>query len=346
MRQTNEWLATSQAVATSFTSSAIDLTHGIFWAAIADITNTTPSPVTFVSGVQEVDTFTLASKAGTGDGDYLVQKDTNGLSWAVALDTTGAAANTPTGAVWTAIPSGRKVYTDISGTSTAASVATAVKAAFNALSGFTAVVTASDAGADGTLVDTAVAPGVVGAPSVHNKNDSGAGSASVVVSITGTVTKVSPSADTVTVTAHGFLTGTKVQLTTTGTLPAGLATSTNYYLIAVDANTLAFATSQANALAGTKINITDYGIGTATITGQAVAGTIKIQKACDLFPSMGEPLGSPTWTDLTGSSQSIPSLPGTLDFGDSDYGYCQLRAVVTVTSGQITVTIKFNGKGA
>lgn len=57
-----------------------------------------------------------------------------------------------------------------------------------------------------------------------------------------------------------------VRLTTTGTLPAGLATATDYYLVWVDANTVAFATTAANAGAGTKIAISGSGSGTIKIT--------------------------------------------------------------------------------
>lgn len=65
-----------------------------------------------------------------------------------------------------------------------------------------------------------------------------------------------------------------VQFTTTGTLPAGLSLSTNYFLIYVSDTTFKVATSVANALAGTAINITDAGTGTHTVTSVAV-GTIK-----------------------------------------------------------------------
>lgn len=63
-----------------------------------------------------------------------------------------------------------------------------------------------------------------------------------------------------------ILTGTRVRLTTTTTLPAGLATGTDYYVIRVDNDTFKLATSYANAIAGTQINITDAGTGTHTIT--------------------------------------------------------------------------------
>lgn len=63
-----------------------------------------------------------------------------------------------------------------------------------------------------------------------------------------------------------ILTGTRVRLTTTTTLPAGLATATDYYVIKVSDSTFKLATSYANAVAGTAINITDAGTGTHTVT--------------------------------------------------------------------------------
>lgn len=58
------------------------------------------------------------------------------------------------------------------------------------------------------------------------------------------------------------LTGTRMRLTTTTTLPAGLATATDYYYIKVTDSTFKLATSYANAIAGTAIDITDAGTGT------------------------------------------------------------------------------------
>lgn len=63
-----------------------------------------------------------------------------------------------------------------------------------------------------------------------------------------------------------ILTGTRVRLTTTTTLPAGLATATDYYVIRLSDTTFKLATSYANAIAGTAINITSTGTGTHTIT--------------------------------------------------------------------------------
>jgi hypothetical protein len=56
-----------------------------------------------------------------------------------------------------------------------------------------------------------------------------------------------------------------IQVSTTTTLPAGLAAATNYFVIKVSDTTFQLATSYANAVAGTAINITDAGTGTHTI---------------------------------------------------------------------------------
>lgn len=75
---------------------------------------------------------------------------------------------------------------------------------------------------------------------------------------------VNTSTEEITVTKD-YKTGTRVQFTTTTTLPAGLSLSTNYYVIRVSATVIKVATSRANAFAGTAINLTSQGTGTHTI---------------------------------------------------------------------------------
>lgn len=69
-----------------------------------------------------------------------------------------------------------------------------------------------------------------------------------------------------------------IQLTTTNTLPAGLSTGTTYYMIltgGLGAGTYKLATTLANALSATAINITDAGTGVQSISNVAVPmGTI------------------------------------------------------------------------
>lgn len=85
--------------------------------------------------------------------------------------------------------------------------------------------------------------------------------------------------DTFTVASNTdrWVTGMGVRLSTTDTLPAPLAAATNYWVIRDSATTIKFATSYANAIALTAIDLTTDGIGTHTIlntintTGYAAA---------------------------------------------------------------------------
>jgi len=77
-------------------------------------------------------------------------------------------------------------------------------------------------------------------------------------------------AESLTLTAHGLLTGDgPVQFTTTGGLPGGLAVATDYWVIKVDVDKISVATSLANALAGTKVNLTSAGTGVNTLVDTA-----------------------------------------------------------------------------
>jgi hypothetical protein len=84
----------------------------------------------------------------------------------------------------------------------------------------------------------------------------------------------------VTSTAHGFATGRKIALTGAG-LPTGL-TATNYWMIAVDADTLKFAASLVDANAGTAIDLTAIGSGTSTMTPAGLTSClVKLQESND-----------------------------------------------------------------
>lgn len=77
---------------------------------------------------------------------------------------------------------------------------------------------------------------------------------------------VDANAETITVTAHGFETGVKVRFSTSGTIVEDLNTTDDFYVIVVDANTLKFATTYANAIAGTPVvDLKGSMTGTATI---------------------------------------------------------------------------------
>jgi hypothetical protein len=307
--------------------------------AMAVILNSTPSAKTFLAGVKEVDTLTLASLAGTTSKDYVVVTDTNGLTWAIYADKTGS-DTAPTGAAYVAVNASRKNKADISGATTAAQVAALFKTAFEALTGFTSVVTITDP-TDGTLLFTHTARGPVTNPVPHNATDSGAGSISVTESTPGVASKVDVTANTISISAHGLPTGLKGQGSSTGTLPGGLSTSTDYYVIVVDANTIKLATSYANALAGTAIDILDQGTNavTHTFTPTSIAGgTIKPQGSLDgtNYADIKSPEGASLSQNITATGNFL------LNFANPGYNY--FRLAYGLTAGYLETTTTVQGK--
>jgi len=91
--------------------------------------------------------------------------------------------------------------------------------------------------------------------------------ATTLIGATKAISAPNTTTDAMTATAHGKLTGFgPVRLANSGgALPTGLSAATDYWLIVVDANTVKFASSQANALAGTAVDITAAGSGTHTM---------------------------------------------------------------------------------
>lgn len=227
---------------------------------------------TALTGVSAVQTATFAAKASTTAGDHIVITDTNGNKWGISLNVAGTDP-APTGAVWAAIPAGRKVHVDISGGTTGADVAALVETAFDALTGVTAVITTADTSAD--LAFTHVYRAPVAAMVSYNADESSTGSTSVAETVAGVQTAVDITANSIAITGHGWNTGRSVALTiSSGSLPAGLS-ATTYYVIRVNDNSLKLASSLANAEAGTAVDITDYGTAgqTMTLTPNAPVGS-------------------------------------------------------------------------
>lgn len=91
-----------------------------------------------------------------------------------------------------------------------------------------------------------------------------------------------------------ILTGTRVRCSTTTTLPAGLSPATDYYFIKVSDTTYKLATSYANAIAGSAINITDAGTGTHTLNWLLPRYTNGAGVQAIMFNSNATPLGAAT----------------------------------------------------
>tara|TARA_Y100001973_G_C5170830_1_gene318961 strand:- start:82 stop:1311 length:1230 start_codon:yes stop_codon:yes gene_type:complete len=85
---------------------------------------------------------------------------------------------------------------------------------------------------------------------------------------------VSTSDNTITITGHNILTGTKFTYQDgSGTALAGLTDNTAYYAIKVDNDTIKLATSLNNANAGTAINLTGTGNNAQTLEGDTATAT-------------------------------------------------------------------------
>lgn len=161
-------------------------------------------------------------------------------------------------------PGGTGVQVNLSWGMTGAQVASAVAGAFDPLAQLNASSTSSTttitnvyAGAAGSTIGTVTGLGRT-------------------VTKTGSPSTVDPAVETITVTGHGYSTGQRVRLTTTGTLPPGLSAGVDYYVIADNANTLRFASSLRDATEGTAIDLGGYGSGTQSIVPQGTTSAINI----------------------------------------------------------------------
>jgi hypothetical protein len=120
---------------------------------------------------------------------------------------------------------------------------------------------------------------------VTGKNYTAAGPALVYADDTFTA---NASTEVMTNTTHGLLDcDGPFQLTTSGTLPAGLSLATDYWIIKIDADTFYFASSLANAAARTYVSITTAGTGTHTI-----ADTVSTQRPATGITVTGSSAGA------------------------------------------------------
>lgn len=91
--------------------------------------------------------------------------------------------------------------------------------------------------------------------------------------------------------AHGYVTGQKIQVSSSDTLPSPLVVDTDYFIIKSTSDRIKLASSLSNALAGTAITLTDDGTGTLTIDCQDITPDFGFDKQVILpsdFVSMQE----------------------------------------------------------
>ncbi len=124
-------------------------------------------------------------------------------------------------------------------------------------------------------------------------------------------------------TSHGLVTGMVVRATTAGTLAVPLALATDYYVIKIDADYFALATTYANAIAGTKIAITNVGVTSTTLTPVALSASVTFQASND----------GVNWTDLQAAT-SI-TVDGSTLLVQPNVAYAYFGVLKTLTGGNV-----------
>lgn len=103
--------------------------------------------------------------------------------------------------------------------------------------------------------------------------------------------------------AHGLLTGSCVRVTSNATLPDPLLTATDYFAIRTAANTFKLATTRANAVLGTSIDLVDVGSGPAAFNvapGDIDTGT-------EVITSVGHGLSTGWIVQVSTDGTALPS---------------------------------------
>lgn len=146
-------------------------------------------------------------------------------------------------------------------------------------------------------------------------------------------TDVDVDEDTITIASHGFLTGTEVQLTTSGALPTGVTTLTDYYVIRVDANTIQLAASASDAEAGNALDLTAAGSGSSSVNPVAISGaSVTLQKSND-----GTNWASESATNIT--------TDGSIAIDKTDPTFRYYRVTFAISAGSMDISILWLVKG-
>lgn len=137
--------------------------------------------------------------------------------------------------------------------------------------------------------------------------------------------------------AHDFTTGLKVQVTTSSALPSGLSLATDYYVIVISAGaSFKVASSYANAIAGTPVDITTNGTGNQTFTPVAISATYAVQvSANDASLAAGRWANIATATAITADTTVMP-VTAANQLGLLGYKY--MRYAFTITAGRLNVS--------
>lgn len=306
IKSIQQLIQTQDDMITTTNGTPVSLQGALTYGAQCVVDVDTPSAKTFDSGV--------AASLIVQDLTYTADlRGTAGNSITIAYTSGGTAG----AEVVTVVASAISVQIDV--TAITGSSATQVKAAVDASVAASALISVAVTGSGATVQAAAAATPLAG----------------------GINSEVDVTENSVAIPTHGYVTGLKGQLTTTGTLPVGLSLGTDYFIIVVDASNVKFATTLANALAGTPVvDITSQGVSASvnTFTPTAIAGaTVKLQKSND------SPDSTPVnWSD-EGSATNI-TVDANLWLEKVNPSGNWMRLVFTITAGSMssvnTVSVK------
>ena len=133
------------------------------------------------------------------------------------------------------------------------------------------------------------------------------------------ITGVDESSNTLTINNHPFATGDRIKVSSTATIPGGLGSTISYFAINESVNSIRVATSYANALAGSDIDIQTAGSGTITVASDEIftltragsSGIVTVKKgdvivATFTNSNVASPLRSFYWSREQSASNSLP----------------------------------------
>lgn len=154
-------------------------------------------------------------------------------------------------------------------------------------------------------------------PSQVSVNIEGASVASVARSQT--VSVVDDSSNAFTIVGHPFVTGERVLVSSSATIPAGLSSNTPYFVINSSSDSIKFAASYSDAVALSELNIQSAGSGTMTVASDEIfsltrtgsSGVVTVRKG-DLViatftnVNVDSPLRPFYWCREESGSNSLP----------------------------------------
>ena len=157
------------------------------------------------------------------------------------------------------------------------------------------------------------------------------------ITFASTAVNTTTSVCTITATAN-LVTGALGQLTTTGGLPSGVTTSTNYWLIVLTPTTVQFASSLANAVAGTFISLSTQGTGNQTFTPTASSGNV-IKAQASLDGTYFTDINTTNFPTTCPATVTVATTTSGVTWRLGDIGCRYLNIVYTPSVGTITFSV-------